>query len=41
MTTDPRQNKQWRPATNLVRGGLQRSNFDETCEALFLTSGFV
>jgi O-succinylhomoserine sulfhydrylase len=24
-----------------VRGGLQRSGFDETCEALFLTSGFV
>lgn len=41
MTTDPRPNKQWRAATNLVRGGLQRSGFDETCEALFLTSGFV
>ncbi len=41
MTTNARQNKQWRSATNLVRGGLQRSGFDETCEALFLTSGFV
>lgn len=31
----------WRPATYLVRGGTERSGFDETCEALFLTSGFV
>ncbi len=30
-----------RPATLLVRGGTNRSNFDETSEALFLTSGFV
>ena len=30
-----------RPATQLVRGGLKRSNFDETSEAIFLTSGFV
>jgi O-succinylhomoserine sulfhydrylase len=30
-----------RPATQLVRGGLMRSGFDETGEALFLTSGFV
>jgi len=27
--------------TNLIRGGLQRSNFSETSESLFLTSGFV
>ena len=27
--------------TNLVRGGLQRSKFKETSEALFLNSGFV
>ena len=27
--------------TNLVRGGLNRSQFNETSEALFLTSGFV
>ena len=27
--------------TNLVRGGLQRSQFNETSEALFLNSGFV
>ncbi len=28
-------------ATNLVRGGLARSQFDETAEALYLTSGYV
>lgn len=27
--------------TNLIRGGLQRSEFKETSEALFLNSGFV
>jgi O-succinylhomoserine sulfhydrylase len=31
----------WRPDTLAVRGGLSRSGFDETAEALFLTSGFV
>jgi O-succinylhomoserine sulfhydrylase len=31
----------WRPGTIAVRGGLARSNFDETAEALYLTSGFV
>ncbi len=31
----------WREATRLVRGGLQRSPFDETAEALYPTSGFV
>ena len=29
------------PATILVRGGATRSLHDETCEALFMTSGFV
>ena len=29
------------PATILVRGGAMRSGFDETCEALYLSSGFV
>ncbi len=28
-------------ATLLVRGGLQRSGFDETSEALYMTSGYV
>ena len=31
----------WRPDTYAVRGGLTRSEFDETAEAVFLTSGFV
>ena len=31
----------WRPDTIAVRGGLNRSNLDETAEALYLTSGFV
>ena len=30
-----------RPATLLVHGGIQRTPFGETTEALFLTSGFV
>ncbi len=31
----------WSEATALVRGGLSRSPFDETAEALYLTSGYV
>lgn len=31
----------WRPDTLAVRGGLARSDFDETAEALYLTSGYV
>jgi O-succinylhomoserine sulfhydrylase len=31
----------WRPDTLAVRGGLARSGFDETAEALYLTSGYV
>ncbi|MEN3952455.1 O-succinylhomoserine sulfhydrylase [Iodidimonas sp. SYSU 1G8] len=30
----------WRLATKLVRGGLKRSQFGETSEAIFMTSGF-
>ncbi|HMM95936.1 O-succinylhomoserine sulfhydrylase [Phycicoccus sp.] len=30
-----------RPRTLAVRGGLSRSGFDETAEAMYLTSGFV
>ncbi len=33
--------KAWRQATQLVRGGLARSGFGETSEAIFLNSGFV
>ena len=38
MPIDP---SKLRPATRLVHGGVQRSIFDETAEALFLTSGYV
>ena len=31
----------WRPRTIAVRGGLQRSEFAETAEAIFLTQGYV
>ncbi len=32
--------KSWRLATQLVRGGTMRSGFGETSEAIFMTSGF-
>ena len=32
--------RHWRPATQAVRGGTVRSEFGETSEAIFLTSGF-
>jgi O-succinylhomoserine sulfhydrylase len=32
---------QWRPETQLVQGGIVRSQFGETSEAMFLTQGFV
>jgi O-succinylhomoserine sulfhydrylase len=38
MTIDP---SNYRPATRLVHGGVQRSQFGETAEALYLTSGYV
>lgn len=31
----------WQPETQLVQGGILRSNFGETSEAMFLTQGFV
>ncbi|MFS0738609.1 aminotransferase class V-fold PLP-dependent enzyme [Sphingomonas sp. 1P06PA] len=31
----------WRPATRAVRGGTARSEYGETSEALFLTSGYA
>ena len=34
-------NKTYHPDTLAVRGGLNRSQFDETSEALYLTSGYV
>jgi O-succinylhomoserine sulfhydrylase len=32
--------KSWKLATTLVRGGLRRSSFGETSEAIFMNSGF-
>lgn len=37
---DRTRTRQWRPATQAIRGGTMRSDFGETSEALFLTSGF-
>ena len=33
--------KNWRTETQLVRGGTLRSNFDETSESIYMTSGYV
>ncbi len=33
--------RKWRPATQAVRAGTDRSQFGETSEALFLTSGYT
>lgn len=33
--------KNWRPATQAIRSGTMRSEFGETSEALFLTSGYT
>ncbi len=38
---DPSDDTAWRPATRAVRAGLQRSAFEETAEAIYLTSGYV
>lgn len=35
------QNRQYRPATQLVHGGTVRSQFGETSEAIFMTQGYV
>lgn len=37
----PADSKTWQPETQLVQGGILRSNFGETSEGLFLTQGFV
>ena len=31
----------WKPATHLIRGGTERSQFGETSEAIFATSGYA
>ncbi len=38
---DPAHTSKWRPATLAVRGGTARSEFGETSEAIFLTSGYA
>jgi O-succinylhomoserine sulfhydrylase len=40
MSDSQDRSKSWRTRTKLVRGGLERSPFGETAEALFLTSGY-
>jgi O-succinylhomoserine sulfhydrylase len=37
----PDRHRKWRTQTQLVRGGLRRSEFQETSEALYMTSGYV
>ncbi|MGL4394936.1 MAG: O-succinylhomoserine sulfhydrylase [Hyphomicrobium sp.] len=43
MTKDskPTADAKWQPETELIHGGVLRSQFGETSEALFLTQGFV
>ena len=36
-----RQKPDWKPATHLIRGGTERSQFGETSEAIFATSGYA
>ena len=41
MATDYDTQRKWRTRTKLVRGATERSQFSETSEAIFLTSGYV
>ena len=41
MTDSSKPTHNWRPQTRAVRGGLTRTGFSETSEALFMTSGYV
>ena len=41
MAQTPDPTRAWHPDTVAVRGGLRRTEHDETSEALFLTSGYV
>lgn len=38
---DPAVTRHWRPATLAVRGGTARSDWGETSEAIFMTSGYA
>lgn len=37
---NPEITRKWRPATQAIRGGTMRSEFGETSEAIFMTSGY-
>ncbi len=41
MTIDQATQRHWRPRTQMVRGGTRRSEFGETSEAIYATSGYV
>jgi O-succinylhomoserine sulfhydrylase len=41
MTTDYESQRKWGPETQMVRGPTERGQFDETNEAIFLSSGYV
>ncbi len=41
MSIDQATQRNWRPRTQMVRGGTRRSEFGETSEAIYLTSGYV
>jgi O-succinylhomoserine sulfhydrylase len=41
MRADPATQRRWRARTKAVRGGTRRSEFGETSEAIFATSGFI
>jgi len=41
MSTNKSNPENWRAATQMVRGGTLRSAFDETSEAVYMTSGYV
>src|SRR5437016_5362312 len=41
MTPDFETQQKWKQQTRLVRGGTLRSEFGETNEAIFVTSGYV
>ena len=41
MSTEKPDPRDWRAATQMVRGGTERSSFDETGEGIYMTSGYV
>jgi O-succinylhomoserine sulfhydrylase len=41
MPIEPAHNPNWRPRTVMAQGGVLRSEYLETCEAIYMTSGYV